>query len=456
MNVLDQLIFLGQLHGLDAAVAEKRARVWCEKMKITDAIAARRPKTSPRACSRRSSSSPRCCTSPTSSSWTSPSAASIPSTPSCCMDTLLELRQQGKAILFSTHRMDQVEKLCDHIALIHGGKLVLSGSMREIKSSYPRNRIQISFEGDDSLPPPSRHRVSYKRYSGQAEIVLKPSATLADDAQPLLAPPSAAPASPDSRSSEPTLEDIFIEKVQQTTPSLESNSPRSRSPAPPRGRRCITSGSSHAASTSNASAPAASSSPPSSFPLHHGRLHRRQRLLRHPLPARRHIAVVSSDTQLALDLQTELERSASRSRRKLPRCAAKSATSRKPVTIFVDAIDPSRATRNRLDDQLDSGDLDGYLWITPAATPGARPRFDFVPRSVSEAALRPTLAGALERVLLREQLAHRGIIAADANTMLQPVVVRASHNARHTDRESARSPSPSSSSSCIWSSCCTA
>jgi len=54
-------------------------------------------------------------------------------------DTLIELRREGKTVLFSTHRMDQVEKMCDSIALISRGKLVLTGSMREVKSRYPRN-----------------------------------------------------------------------------------------------------------------------------------------------------------------------------------------------------------------------------------------------------------------------------------------------------------------------------
>ena len=49
--------------------------------------------------------------------------------------TLLELKDQGKAILFSTHRMDQVEKLCDSICLINNGEAVLAGKVREIKAA---------------------------------------------------------------------------------------------------------------------------------------------------------------------------------------------------------------------------------------------------------------------------------------------------------------------------------
>jgi len=96
------------------------------------------------------------------------------------------LRGQGKTILFSTHRMDQVGKLCDHIALIHRGHLVLSGSMREIKSSYPRNRVQINYEGDNGFLNHTSIQ-SLKRYPGRAEIILRPSPSLADDAQSVLA-----------------------------------------------------------------------------------------------------------------------------------------------------------------------------------------------------------------------------------------------------------------------------
>jgi len=129
----------------------------------------------------------------------------------------VELRREGKAVLFSTHRMDQVEKLCDTIALIHRGNLVLSGSMSEIKSSYPRNRVHISFEGDDGfLQHPSVE--SIKRYPGQAEIKLRSSATLADDAQSLLSDAIRHARVTRFEVTEPTLEEIFIEKVQETSP----------------------------------------------------------------------------------------------------------------------------------------------------------------------------------------------------------------------------------------------
>ena len=143
-----------------------------------------------------------------------------------------------------------------------------------------------------------------------------------------------------------------------------------------------------------------------------------------------HLAVVSSDTQLALDLQSELERQPE------PISPAILAT-RKPHLI-IDAMDVGPDTRSIVDGEIDSGDLDGYLWITPAPAPGQRPTCTFTPRSSGGDSLKRTLATALTTVLLREQLAHRGIVASEADTMLQPVEIVAAHLPRKEDRESAQ------------------
>jgi ABC-2 type transport system ATP-binding protein len=63
-------------------------------------------------------------------------------------DVLLELRQKDVAIIFSTHQMEQVEKMCDTICLINKGKQVLSGELHEIKKRYGTNSIHLEYEGD--------------------------------------------------------------------------------------------------------------------------------------------------------------------------------------------------------------------------------------------------------------------------------------------------------------------
>lgn len=63
-------------------------------------------------------------------------------------DIIYELKGRGRTILFASHRMEQVEQLCDDICLISRGKILLKGPLREIKQSFGRNTIIIEFEGD--------------------------------------------------------------------------------------------------------------------------------------------------------------------------------------------------------------------------------------------------------------------------------------------------------------------
>lgn len=64
---------------------------------------------------------------------------------------LLDLREQGKTIILSTHVMSQVEELCDNICMINKGQLVLQGKVSDIKSQYGRNHLVIEFEGSDEF-----------------------------------------------------------------------------------------------------------------------------------------------------------------------------------------------------------------------------------------------------------------------------------------------------------------
>src|SRR5271167_985097 len=130
MKVLDQIIFLGQLHGLDGATARRRALEWCERMQITDAIDKKTEELS-KGMQQKIQFIATLLHEPDLVIMDEPFSGLDPVNAELLMSTLIDLRKQGKAILFSTHRMDQVEKLCDAIAIIFQGKLVLSGGMRE-------------------------------------------------------------------------------------------------------------------------------------------------------------------------------------------------------------------------------------------------------------------------------------------------------------------------------------
>src|ERR1700723_3256052 len=112
MKVMEQLIFLGELHGLDATTASKRAHVWCERMEITEAIPRKTEELS-KGMQQKIQFIAALLHDPELIIMDEPFSGLDPVNAALLMDTLVDLRKEGKAILFSTHRMDQVEKLCN-------------------------------------------------------------------------------------------------------------------------------------------------------------------------------------------------------------------------------------------------------------------------------------------------------------------------------------------------------
>ena len=66
-------------------------------------------------------------------------------------DEIFKLAQKGATIVFSTHRMEQVEEICDHIVLINRGKKILDGSVKQVKQDFKENLFAIGFEETPSL-----------------------------------------------------------------------------------------------------------------------------------------------------------------------------------------------------------------------------------------------------------------------------------------------------------------
>ena len=219
MNVLEQLVFFGRLHYIAASLAERAAKKWAARLQISEALPKKTEDLS-KGMQQKIQFIAALLHDPALIIMDEPFSGLDPVNASLLMDVLVDLRSLGKTILFSTHRMDQVEKMCDGIALIHNGRLVLSGSMSEIKSRYPRNRVHISFEGEDGfLRHPAIERI--RRFSGQADIVLRHSARPMDDAQAVLAEALRHARVTRFEVSEPTLEEIFVEKVRETSLPLD-------------------------------------------------------------------------------------------------------------------------------------------------------------------------------------------------------------------------------------------
>ena len=54
---------------------------------------------------------------------------------------IIELRQKGACVIFSSHNMDNVEKICDHLIMLKNGETVLNGKVREIRESFGRSKL---------------------------------------------------------------------------------------------------------------------------------------------------------------------------------------------------------------------------------------------------------------------------------------------------------------------------
>ncbi len=124
-------------------------------------------------------------------------------------DILLELRQQNTAIIFSTHQMDQAERLCDTICLINRGKVVVDGSIADVKRRYGKNSVHLEYEGDGSFLKALPYVRRADIYQNYAELELSDMKHTKD----LLASLDSKIALRKFEIVEPSLNSIFIDVV---------------------------------------------------------------------------------------------------------------------------------------------------------------------------------------------------------------------------------------------------
>jgi ABC-2 type transport system ATP-binding protein len=207
MKVIDQLVFFGELHGLTPEESRRRAIDWAKRMEIAETLQKKTEELS-KGMQQKIQFIASLLHDPGLIVMDEPFSGLDPVNAVLVERTLLDLKAQGKAILFSTHRMDQVEKLCDTICLINNGQAVLAGKMREIKATYERNRVIVEFEGSADFLK-SDEIAEANNFSGHAEIKLKPHG----DAQKLLHEAAAMATIYRYELVEPSLEEIFIQTV---------------------------------------------------------------------------------------------------------------------------------------------------------------------------------------------------------------------------------------------------
>ncbi|MGC2110528.1 MAG: ATP-binding cassette domain-containing protein [Candidatus Korobacteraceae bacterium] len=209
MKVLDHLVFLGRLHNLSEHEARKRALAWTDRLELRDWTQKKVEELS-KGMQQKVQFIATLLHEPDLVIMDEPFAGLDPANSVALKDVLLEMKKSGKTILFSTHRMDQVERLCDSICLIDHGRAVLEGDLSKIKASYGKNNVQIQCDGDARLEGCDLVQ-SLNNYGNYVEARLKPGA----DAQELLRIASQRARVSRFELMEPSLEEIFIEEVKK-------------------------------------------------------------------------------------------------------------------------------------------------------------------------------------------------------------------------------------------------
>ena len=209
MKVRDHLRFLGALKGLSEGEAYKRAGAWLDRLELAE-WSEKKVQDLSKGMQQKVQFIATVIHKPPLLILDEPFAGLDPVNASLIKDIMLELRQQGSTIILSTHRMEQVEMMCDSICLINKGCNVLSGDLRAIKHSYGKNTLRMEYSGDGTFLEGTGLVENVNHFGAVVEARLKPGA---DPQEILKSAVQHGVRLNRFELVEPPLNDIFIEKV---------------------------------------------------------------------------------------------------------------------------------------------------------------------------------------------------------------------------------------------------
>ena len=149
MKVWEQLVYLAQLKGLTHRDAKKKVYDWMEKFEIKDWWSKKVQELS-KGMSQKVQFIATILHEPKLIILDEPFSGLDPVNSKLIEDIIQDLRRKGATIIFSTHRMEQVEEICENIILINKGKVVLEGKVAEVKQRFKKHEFSIHYAG--SLP----------------------------------------------------------------------------------------------------------------------------------------------------------------------------------------------------------------------------------------------------------------------------------------------------------------
>jgi ABC-2 type transport system ATP-binding protein len=211
MEVLEQLVFIGDLFKVPRREGARRATEWLERFQIAD-YAKRRAEELSKGNQQKIQFIAAVLHEPPVLLMDEPFVGLDPVNVALLKEAFLEMRNRGATIVFSTHQMEMVEELCESVVLIDRGRVVLGGSVRDVRRSTGRQVIRLAIDGDTQL-------------QWLADVpgvkVVRPGLDYAElDVEQSVDPETVLRAALDRGKrvtqfliDDPSIEDIFIEKV---------------------------------------------------------------------------------------------------------------------------------------------------------------------------------------------------------------------------------------------------
>ncbi len=147
MKVGEQALYLAQLKGLSKAEARKRLKYWFERLEIGDWWNKKIQELS-KGMAQKIQFVVTVLHQPKLLIFDEPFSGFDPINANLIKDEILKLRDEGATVIFSTHRMESVEEMCDHIALIHESNKILDGKLIDIKRQFRSNTYEVGLVTD--------------------------------------------------------------------------------------------------------------------------------------------------------------------------------------------------------------------------------------------------------------------------------------------------------------------
>ncbi len=149
MKVGEQALYLAQLKGMQKSEAKKRLKMWFERLEIGDWWNKKIQELS-KGMAQKIQFVVTVLHEPKLLIFDEPFSGFDPINANLIKDQILRLRDEGATVIFSTHRMESVEELCDDIALIHQSNKVLDGNLMDIKRQFKSNTFQIGISPNNT------------------------------------------------------------------------------------------------------------------------------------------------------------------------------------------------------------------------------------------------------------------------------------------------------------------